>query len=79
MLSVDQTRVILWERDVSELDDTSMMQLADSMFYMASVWSDLEEEAVDSVSITYEGQSLLILYRCVSATDILQLLILAVQ
>ncbi|MYI68424.1 MAG: hypothetical protein F4103_06650 [Boseongicola sp. SB0673_bin_14] len=79
MLSVEQTRIIQWERDVSDLDDTSMVLLANSMFGIESVWSRLEVEAVGSIAVTHEGQELLIVYRCVNAEDILQLLILAVQ
>lgn len=79
MLSVDQTRIIQWERDVSELDDRSMVLLANTLFHIETVWSDLEMEAVSSIVVNYEGHDLLIVYRCVTAEDILQLLILAVQ
>lgn len=79
MLSVSQIRPVQWERDCSELDDTDMVTLADTVLNSPEFWMNLKVGAVRSDTVFLDGSALLVLYGCLSVEDEILLQIVHVQ
>ena len=79
MLSVVQTRTIQWERDVSSLDDTGMMSIANAMLYTPSFWTDLKDGEMRSDTIILDERSILVMCFCLNAVDDILLQVVNVQ
>lgn len=69
MLSVEQTRTIQWDRDVSELEDSEMVAIANAMLNVPLFWTDLRDGEMRSGTIVLDEQSVLVMCFCLNATE----------
>ncbi len=69
MLSVTQARTIQWSRDASELDDSTMVDIASDMLNAPRFWTDLKDGQMRSDHIVHDGRNYLVLYYCLSPED----------
>lgn len=79
MLSVEQTRTIQWDRDVAELEDAEMIEIASVMLNVPSFWTDLKDGEMRSGTIDLDERSILVMCFCLSAADDILLQIINVQ
>lgn len=79
MLSVYQTRTILWERDASELDDSQMTTIASAMLNEPALWTELAIGKVQTSIIMLESRRVLVVVDCLNPLDDIQLQILSAQ
>lgn len=79
MLSVSQLRTIQWEREVSELSDSKMLSLPDTVLNSPQFWVELVNGQWRSDHVVHEGRSYLVVYSCLTAEDDIVLEIMQVR
>ena len=79
MLSLTQLRTIQWEREVSELSDSNMLALAETMMNAPQFWTELVNGQWRSNHIVHDGRRYLVVYSCLAADDDIVLEIMQIQ
>ena len=79
MLSVEQTRTIQWDRDVSELEDSEMVAIANAMLNSTSFWTDLYDGEMRSGTVFLDERSVFVMCFCLNPADDILLQIVNVQ
>lgn len=79
MLEVTQTRTIQWEREVSELSDSEMVEIAREALAAPLAWTGIETDEFRTVTVSLQSRRVWLMCVCIEAEDDLLLEILHVR